>query len=47
MMTIKRYPPDWKQRLQMLGWTSFLFFLIKGLLWLSLPAVITYIGMVD
>jgi hypothetical protein len=30
----------WKDRLRKLGWAGFLFFLIKGLLWLIVPYLI-------
>ena len=34
-------PARWVQRL---GVAGFLFFLIKGLLWLAVPALLTYLG---
>ena len=33
--------PNWIKRL---GWIGFLFFLIKGLLWLIVPALLIYFG---
>lgn len=30
--------------LKRLGWLGFMFFLIKGLLWLSLPGLLLYFG---
>jgi hypothetical protein len=36
-----RWGPSWLQRL---GLAGFLFFLIKGLLWLVVPALIAYLG---
>jgi|GEM_PF-2495568 len=43
-MQKKECPYSWKQRLKMMGWTGFFFFLIKGLLWLAVPSVLTYLG---
>ena len=34
----------WVQRVQRLGAAGFLFFLIKGLLWLTVPALLAYLG---
>jgi hypothetical protein len=34
----------WAQRVQRLGAAGFLFFLIKGLLWLTVPALLAYLG---
>jgi len=28
--------PSWKTRLQKMGWAAFLFFFIKGLVWLAI-----------
>lgn len=38
----RRLPPAWLKRL---GVGGFLFFLIKGLLWLLVPAVLTVAGL--
>ncbi|GAB4091792.1 hypothetical protein [Flaviaesturariibacter terrae] len=29
-------PPKWKQWLKRIGWAGFLFFLVKGLVWLAI-----------
>lgn len=34
----------WKMWIRRLGVAGFLFFLIKGLLWLIVPAVLVYFG---
>ena len=36
--------PKWQRRLKLLGAYSFLFFLIKGLLWLIIPLLLIYFG---
>jgi len=41
----KECPYSWKQRFKMMGWAGFLFFLIKGLMWLVVPSVLAYFGM--
>ena len=33
-----------KQRIKQLGWVVFLFFLIKGLLWIIVPIAVVYFG---
>ena len=44
-MEKKECPFSWKQRFKMMGWTGFLFFLIKGFLWLAIPSVLAYLEM--
>ena len=33
-----------RKRLKQLGWIGFLFFLIKGLLWIIVPIILVYFG---
>jgi hypothetical protein len=35
-------PIRWRSRFGMLGGLAFTFFLVKGLLWLTVPAVLAY-----
>lgn len=37
--------PGWQIWLKRLGLTGFLFFLVKGLLWLTVPALLLYFGL--
>ena len=49
-LQLRSMPPDGTRRagargwLQRLGVAGFLFFLIKGLLWLMVPALLAYLG---
>lgn len=36
MSTPPQNPPRWKAWLRRMGWAGFLFFLIKGLVWLAI-----------
>lgn len=34
----------WLRHVRRLGWVGFLFFFVKGLAWLAVPAAIAYLG---
>lgn len=35
---------EWANWLKRLGWLGFLFFLVKGVVWLTLPLLMVYTG---